>query len=198
MSVPRCLGLSWADSVVRVAQWLGAVGLIRLLHLHILVSGLRRLNPAFSWDCGCAFSRWFELLTKRWLTYERNQLKRGHSRRTSRFKGRRYWTSWADLPTQGRHPPPSSHSFSVGRASRNLVPYFKTAITVSLWASLVPQRVKNLPAMWETWVPSLGQKIPWRRKWYPPQYSCLGNPVDRGAWPATVHGVAKSWTQLSN
>ena len=29
------------------------------------------------------------------------------------------------------------------------------------------------------------------------KYSCLGNPVDRGAWQATVHGVAKSWTQLS-
>ena len=29
------------------------------------------------------------------------------------------------------------------------------------------------------------------------QYSCLGNPVDRGAWHATVHGVAKSRT-LSN
>ena len=28
-------------------------------------------------------------------------------------------------------------------------------------------------------------------------YSCLGKPVDRGAWWATVHGVAKSWTQLS-
>ena len=26
------------------------------------------------------------------------------------------------------------------------------------------------------------------------QYSCLENPVDRGAWGATVHGVAKSWT----
>ena len=26
------------------------------------------------------------------------------------------------------------------------------------------------------------------------QYSCLGNPVDGGAWRATVHGVAKSWT----
>ena len=26
------------------------------------------------------------------------------------------------------------------------------------------------------------------------QYSCLGNPKDRGAWQATVHGVAKSWT----
>ena len=28
-------------------------------------------------------------------------------------------------------------------------------------------------------------------------YSCLGNPVDRGAWWAAVHGVAKSWTQLN-
>ena len=26
------------------------------------------------------------------------------------------------------------------------------------------------------------------------QYSCLGNPMDRGAWQATVHEVAKSWT----
>ena len=30
------------------------------------------------------------------------------------------------------------------------------------------------------------------------QYSCLGNPMDRGAWRATVHGVSKSWTQLSD
>ena len=29
---------------------------------------------------------------------------------------------------------------------------------------------------------------------YPLQYSCLENPVDRGAWPTTVHGVAKSQT----
>ena len=28
----------------------------------------------------------------------------------------------------------------------------------------------------------------------PLQYSCLKNPMDRGAWRATVHGVAKSWT----
>ena len=32
----------------------------------------------------------------------------------------------------------------------------------------------------------------------PLQYSCLGNPMDRGAWWATDHGVAKSWTLLSN
>ena len=30
----------------------------------------------------------------------------------------------------------------------------------------------------------------------PLQYSCLENPMDRGAWRATVHGVAKSWTRL--
>ena len=32
----------------------------------------------------------------------------------------------------------------------------------------------------------------------PLQYSCLENPMDRGAWWAAVHGVAKSWTWLSN
>ena len=31
---------------------------------------------------------------------------------------------------------------------------------------------------------------------YPLQYSCLENPMDRGAWWTTVHGVAKSQTQL--
>ena len=30
------------------------------------------------------------------------------------------------------------------------------------------------------------------------QYSCLGNPTDRGAWWATVYGAIKSWTELSN
>ena len=30
------------------------------------------------------------------------------------------------------------------------------------------------------------------------QYSCLENPMDRGAWWATVHGVAKSQTRLSD
>ena len=32
----------------------------------------------------------------------------------------------------------------------------------------------------------------------PLQYSCLGNPMDRGALQATVHGVAKGWTRLSD
>ena len=32
----------------------------------------------------------------------------------------------------------------------------------------------------------------------PLQYSCLANPMDRGAWWAAVHGVAKSWARLSD
>ena len=30
----------------------------------------------------------------------------------------------------------------------------------------------------------------------PLQYSCLENPIDRGAWQVTVHGIEKSWTGL--
>ena len=38
----------------------------------------------------------------------------------------------------------------------------------------------------------------WRRHGIPLQYSCLENPMDGGAWKATVHGVAKSQTWLSD
>ena len=42
------------------------------------------------------------------------------------------------------------------------------------------------------------KKIPWRRKWQPTTVFLLGNPIDKGAWQATVHGVGKSWTWLSD
>ena len=59
--------------------------------------------------------------------------------------------------------------------------------------------VKNLPARWETWVRSLGwEDSPGEGNGDPVQHSCLENPVDRGAWRATVHGVAKSWTRQSD
>ena len=44
----------------------------------------------------------------------------------------------------------------------------------------------------------LTRKIPWRKKWQPYILFCLKNPMDRGAWHATVHGVAKSQTGLSD
>ena len=57
--------------------------------------------------------------------------------------------------------------------------------------------VKNPPAMQETQVTSLSQEEPpGEGNGNPLQYSCLENPMDRGAWWATVHRVPKSWTQL--
>ena len=66
-------------------------------------------------------------------------------------------------------------------------------------AFLMAQLVKNLPAMQETWVWSLG--------WEDPLEEGMANhasilsyriPMDKGAWRATVHGVAKSRTRLSD
>ena len=93
------------------------------------------------------------------------------------------------------------------------------------------QTVKNLPAMQETEIQSLGREDPLekgmayavaaakllqscptlhnpidgslqaslslgfsRQEWLPIQYSCLENSMDRGAWQAMVHGVAKTQT----
>ena len=42
-------------------------------------------------------------------------------------------------------------------------------------------------------IPGAGRS-PREGKGNPLQYSCLGNPTDRGAWPATVHGVTESDT----
>ena len=61
-------------------------------------------------------------------------------------------------------------------------------MSLGCWASLVAQIVKNLPAMWETWVQSLGQE---EGNGYLLQYFFLENFMDRGAWRATVHGVAE-------
>ena len=64
---------------------------------------------------------------------------------------------------------------------------------------VVAQTVQNSPARQETWVQPLGQEdLPGERHGNPLQYSCLENPMDRGAWWATVHGVAKSQTPLSD
>ena len=66
-------------------------------------------------------------------------------------------------------------------------------------ASLVAQRVKNPPA--NTGDPGLIhglERSPGEGNGNPFQYSCLENYIDEGAWWATVHGVAKSQTQLSD
>ena len=58
---------------------------------------------------------------------------------------------------------------------------------------------KGLSAMQETWVWSLGWEDPRRREWQPtPVFLAWKNPMDRGAWWATVYGVTKSWTWLND
>ena len=66
------------------------------------------------------------------------------------------------------------------------------------WASLVAQRVKNLPAMWETCLQSLGWEDPLEEV-MTTHSSILACriPVNRGTWRATAHGVTKSQTRLS-
>ena len=70
------------------------------------------------------------------------------------------------------------------------------------WASQVVLVVKTPPANAgdiKTWVQSLGWEDPLEEEnGNPLQYSCLENPMGRGAWRATVHRVAKSRTPLSN
>ena len=63
-------------------------------------------------------------------------------------------------------------------------------------ASLVAQRLKHLPSMQETWVQSLGSsgRSPEEGNGNPLQYSCLENPMNGGAWWATVHWVEESDT----
>ena len=45
-------------------------------------------------------------------------------------------------------------------------------------------------------IPGLGRS-PRTGNGNPLQYSCLGNPMDSGAWWATVHRVAKSWSDMT-
>ena len=61
-------------------------------------------------------------------------------------------------------------------------------MTLDVWVALVPQTVKNLPAMQET--PGLGRS-PGEENGNPLQYFFLENSMDRGAWWATVHGGHK-------
>ena len=58
---------------------------------------------------------------------------------------------------------------------------------------------KNLPAVQENPGSNPGSgRSPGEGNGYPLQYSCLENPMDRGAWWAIVHGAAESQTQLSD
>ena len=77
--------------------------------------------------------------------------------------------------------------------------YYK--IMYMLWFHWAPwwfRQVENLPAMRETWVPSLDWEDPLEES-MAAHFSTLAwrIPMNRGAWWAIVHGIAKSQTRLS-
>ena len=78
--------------------------------------------------------------------------------------------------------------------------FYSTPPALGLLVTQVPQDlIKHLSTTRETWIRSLGwEDSPGEGNSYPLQYYRLENPMDRGAWQATVHGVAKSRTRLSD
>ena len=69
---------------------------------------------------------------------------------------------------------------------------------LALFSMLVVQTVKNVPVAQEPQFDPWIVKIPREGNGNPLKYSCLEKPMDRGAWWAIVHGVAKSQTRLSS
>ena len=72
--------------------------------------------------------------------------------------------------------------------------YVRMCIYVYVYGFLDDPDVKNLLAIYKTQVWSLDREDPLEGNGNPPQYSYLENPMDKGAWRATVHGVTKSQT----
>ena len=72
-------------------------------------------------------------------------------------------------------------------------------VLCSQWASLVAQSVENPPAMQEAWIRSLGWEDPLEEDMVT-HCSILAwrIPKGRGSWLATVHGVTKSQTQVTD
>ena len=118
---------------------------------------------------------------------------RGHS--TSRY-GASIWSSPIKQNDDHIWNPGSFQSLRQSRSSRQKI---KVSVIPVYWASMVAQMVKNLPANAGDpgSIPGPGRSSGEGNR-YPFQYSCLKNSMDRGAWQATVHGVAKSQTWLSH
>ena len=94
----------------------------------------------------------------------------------------------------------SSRTFTVDTEKVRILPSLIFGHSLmSYAASLVAQLVKKPPATQETWIRSLGWEDPLQEGMAThPSILAWRIPIDRGAWWAMVHGVAKSWTRLSN
>ena len=91
-------------------------------------------------------------------------------------------------------------SVCLANSYQHLRPHFVcvcvcVCVRARVLARLIAQSVKNLPAMQETRLQFLGWEDPLEKEMathFSIQYSWLENPMDGGAWWATVHGVQES------
>ena len=110
------------------------------------------------------------------------------------------WKLWGAYSPWGFTFPPSITNYYRGvlDLSKCWLPSFLGHFYQN-WTSLVAQTVKHLP--YNVGDPGLipgSGRSPWEGNGNPLQYSCLENPMYGGAWWATVHGVSKNQTRLSN
>ena len=90
-----------------------------------------------------------------------------------------------------------THSLTVRvKQQCSLLPFPLTIMLMVLWASLVTQMLKSVCSAGDPGLIPGSGRSPGEGNGNPLQYSCLENPMDRGAWQAKVHEVAKSWTRL--
>ena len=99
---------------------------------------------------------------------------------------------------RGLVPPKKKYSLGIKKLFKMTVEMLVIFLALIGLSFPVAQSVKILPAMrQEDSIPGSGRSLGEENS-NPLQYSCLENSMDRGAWWATVHGVTKSQTRLSD
>ena len=108
--------------------------------------------------------------------------------------------------TNAKHDP-ATLFLSIYPTVCTLYPHLKGMLREALfvctwnWTFTVAQTVKNLPAMQETWVQSLGREDPWRRKWQPTPVILPGESHGQrslvGYSPRGLYGVGHDWVTNS-
>ena len=141
-----------------------------------------------------------------WLTCSSLTLKKGHSR-TSRHLTKSFNKRSRQKQKQTNKQKGILRKKRQSKVASNILREKRRYRTYGRWQrGLFPGgasglRKKKKPACqhrrhkrcrFEPWV----RKMAWRRAWQPLQYCCLENPIDRGAWRATVYSVAQIQTRL--
>ena len=105
-----------------------------------------------------------------------------------------------NLQNKNKKPKPELPKQTWGKRTKLAVSLFQTWAMIQSYSGL-PRRQNLSVSAGDTGdlglIPGSGRSIGGGNG-NPLQYSCLENPMARGTWPATVHGVAKSWNWLSN